>query len=344
MTTAYLAMDDELLVLRGGNGRWTATVELAGKAPRCVAVDPLEPQRVFVGTSGAGLWTTDDAGASWRLTAEPLAEADMTSLAVSGNERHGRHGVLYVGTEPSALRRSEDGGGTWRELSGLRELPSAPTWTFPPKPYTSHVRWITPDPARAGTLYVCIEAGALVRSFDGGETWVDRTPDGPVDTHTLAAHPRSPGRLYSAAGDGFGMAGRGYNESRDGGDSWDRPDAGLRHQYLVGLAVDPADPDTIVVSAATSPFSAYAAAQGDATVYRRSGEGPWQEVRDGLPEPVGTTRAMLAANPAEPGVFYAATNRGVYRSADAGVRWERLDIEWPPRYEAQGAGALVVSG
>src|SRR5207302_233646 len=86
------------------------------------------------------------------------------------------------------------------------------------------------------------------------------------------------------------------------------------------LAVDPADPDTIVVSAATSPFTAHMAEQGDATVYRRSGEEPWHEVRDGLPEPAGATRAALAANPAEPGVFYAATNRGVYRSADASLQ------------------------
>src|SRR5205814_1398906 len=49
------------------------------------------------------------------------------------------------------------------------------------------------------------------QSPDGGATWLDRAPDGPRDTHQLACHDSSPGRWYSAAGDG-------YFESRDGGD------------------------------------------------------------------------------------------------------------------------------
>ncbi len=43
---------------------------------------------------------------------------------------------------------------------------------------------------------------------------------------------------------------------------------------------------------------------------------------------MGTTSAALAANQSEPGVFYAASNRGIYRSTDAGITWERLDVEW----------------
>ena len=49
-----------------------------------------------------------------------------------------------------------------------------------------------------------------------------------------------PRRVPSAAGDGFGMPGRGYSESPDGGDTWVRPDEGIEHHYLFGLAVDPA--------------------------------------------------------------------------------------------------------
>ena len=51
-------------------------------------------------------------------------------------------GAVYAGTEPSALYRSDDGGETWHELESLLELPSRPTWSFPPRPWTSHVRWI----------------------------------------------------------------------------------------------------------------------------------------------------------------------------------------------------------
>lgn len=343
MTTAYAATDDELVIVTSRADRLTSETRMGGLAPRCLAVDPLQPQRVVCGTAGHGVWISNDAGATWLPLGPETIPPDVTAVAVSGTERSGGRGLIYAGTEPSAIFRSEDGAGAWRELPSMRELPSAPTWSFPPRPHTSHVRWIALDPNRSGTLYVCIEAGALVRSFDAGETWLDRVADGPWDTHTLAVHPLAPRRLYSAAGDGFVSPGRGYNESPDGGDQWEHPDAGIERHYLWGLAVDPGDPETIVVSAASSPTTAHSPVHADSTVYRRTGRGPWREVRAGLPPAAGTTRTVLAANPAEPGVFYAGSSRGLFRSTDAGVGWERLDVEWPERYRRQSVSALVVT-
>ncbi|HLH69123.1 MAG TPA: glycosyl hydrolase [Candidatus Dormibacteraeota bacterium] len=329
MTTIYMAADDTLLCVREKGGRWQVERQLEGRRPRCVAIDPLRPERVWCGTAGSGLWRSLDGGASWRSASARLATASVSAVAVSPNERAGADGVVYAGTDPSALFRSDDGGLTWEALPGMLALPSAPSWSFPPRPETSHVRWIALDPWEAGTLYVCIEAGALVRSRDGGHTWDDRVPDGPRDTHTLAVHPRAPGRLYSAAGDGFSLPGHGYNESRDRGDTWTHPGQGIERHYLYGLAVDPGDPDTILVSAATSPRTAHDPAAADATIYRRSGDGPWQEAREGLPETNGSLRAFLAANPVQPGTFYAGNNRGLFRSADAGITWERIPTPIP---------------
>jgi hypothetical protein len=69
--------------------------------------------------------------------------------------------------------------------------------------------------------------------------------------------------MCSAAGDG-------YFESFDYGESWKRPMAGLKHEYLVGLAVDPADPQTIIVSASGSPWQAHSRDDANSLVYRRS--------------------------------------------------------------------------
>src|SRR5262249_7230211 len=168
-------------------------------------------------------------------------------------------------------------------------------------------------------------------------------PDGPVDTHTLAMHPDAPGRLYSAAGDGVWMAGRGYSESLDGGDTWARPDDGIEHHYLFGLAVDPGDPDTVVVSAADSPFTAHDPRIAESTVYRRGGRGRWREVQEGLPEPKGTLRALLATNAEQRGVFYSASNRGVFCSEDGGVSWEPVVAPLPDRYAGQSPNAIAVA-
>lgn len=263
------------------------------------------------------------------------------SVAVSRLERAGEWGVVYAGTEPSALYRSEDGGATWQELAGLLALPSAPTWSFPPRPYTSHVRAIGLDPHHAGALYVAIEAGALVRSFDSGQTWEDRRPDGPFDTHTLGLPRQTPGLIYSAAGDGFMQPGQGFVESHDGGTTWTRAGVGLQHHYLWGLAVNPADAETLIVSAADGPQQAHTPASAASALYRRTRGGAWQQVQQGLPASRGMLASTLAADDAEPGVFYAANNHGVYRSADAGLTWERLDIPWPEAYHQHRAESLL---
>jgi hypothetical protein len=338
MTKVYVAMDDEVVIAAHERGGWRVDVQLKGTQPLCLAADDRRPERLLCGGYESGLWHSEDGGATWRSD-ETFEGASVTAVAFSSSEP----AVVYAGLEPTTFYRSEDGGASWREMEALTRLPSAPTWSFPPRPHLSHVRWITPDPATAGRLAVCIEAGALVRSSDGGESWIDRVPDGPIDTHTLLAHPLAPGRLYSAAGDGLGRPGRGYSESLDWGDTWRRPDEGLGHHYLWGLAVDPADPEVMVTSASPSPWAAHNPRQGESSVYRRAAGSHWHEVRDGLPGPRGTTSPVLAANPAESGVFYAACNQGIFRSADAGASWERLPLDWPPRYLQHRVNALLIT-
>lgn len=342
MTMLFVALPDGLLVLRRKPGSWQVQRQLEGLPTQCVAADPLQPEQMYCGTFGHGLWRSVDAGATWQPVGEGIRSQQIMAVAVSRAERVGACGVVYAGTEPSALYRSEDGGNTWRALTSLLSLPSAPTWSFPPRPYTSHVRAIGLDPHQAGRLYVAIEAGALVRSFDGGQTWEDRQPGGPFDTHTLGLPRQAPGRIYSAAGDGFMQPGQGFVESRDGGDTWDRSGSGLQHHYLWGLAVDPGDPETLVVSAAAGPQQAHNSVSAESAIYRRVSGGSWQQVLDGLPASRGMLASTMAANEVEPGVFYAANNQGMYRSPDAGRSWERLAMAWPEQeHRSRPEGLLV---
>ncbi len=321
MITLIIATEQALLIARHAS-QWLVEEHLQDRSPECVAVDPHEPSRVYCGTSSAGLWRGNDAGRVWEPVGPGIPHADITAVAVSRAERGHRFGVVYAGTEPSAIFRSDDGGDTWSELSEMQMLPSASTWSFPPRPHTHHVRWIEPDPVVAGRVFVAIEAGALIHTLDGGRTWMDRVSGGPYDTHTAATHRLAPGRLYSAAGDG-------YFESADAGSAWTRSVDGLRQRYLVGVAVDPADPDAIIVSAADGPRVAYSPRNAEAHVYRKTIRRSWEPAMQGLPDARGTTASHFATPQDEPGVIYAANNRGVYRSADAGRTWKALEISWP---------------
>ena len=87
----------------------------------------------------SGLKRSADGGYTFEDV--PLPEPDVFSVAVSVAD-----GAVDAGTEPSRLFRSRDGGESWEELAALQEIPSRPDWSFPPRPWTSHVRWIAPSP------------------------------------------------------------------------------------------------------------------------------------------------------------------------------------------------------
>jgi photosystem II stability/assembly factor-like uncharacterized protein len=322
-----------LLVARPGSS-WTVTEHLNGRSPVSVAVDTRDPTRVYCGTAGAGLFRSRDSGRNWEPVGPGIDHPIVTAVAVGNAERGEGRGIVYAGTEPSAVFRSDTGGDSWADVAGLRTLPSSDTWSFPPRPQTHHVRWIEADVSAANRVYVAIEAGALVRTFDGGRTWHDRVRGGPYDTHTAATHPLAPGRIYSAAGDG-------YFESTDAGNTWSSPVDGLQHRYLVGVAVDPADPDAVIVAATHGPGSAYSPRSAEAYVYRKMGLKRWDQAMSGLPDSKGTTVSHFATHAGEPGAIYAANNRGLFKSDDAGRSWRALDIRWPEPGLANGVAALA---
>src|SRR5260370_38517654 len=147
---------------------WTVDEHLAGLSPGCVAVDLSSPAQVYCGTARAGLFRSRDSGRNWEPVGRGIDHLMATAVDVGHAEQADGFGVVYAGTEPSAVFRSANGGDSWVDLAGLRALPSAGTWSFPPRPQTPHVRWIEAAVSVADRVSVAIEAGALVRTFDGG--------------------------------------------------------------------------------------------------------------------------------------------------------------------------------
>src|SRR5918996_548882 len=214
---------------------WSVELSLVGSRALCLALDPRDRDTVYVGLGDDGVRKTSDGGRTW--VESGLAGEQIFSIAVGAAD-----GAVYAGTEPSALYRSDDGGQNWRELEALLELRSRPTWLFPPRPWTSHVRWIAPSPHDAELLLVGIELGGLMRSTDAGATWQDHRPGAARDVHSLAWHPRAEGRAYEAGGDGAAW-------SEDAGETWQPADEGRDRHYTRSVAVDPPQPELWYISA-----------------------------------------------------------------------------------------------
>lgn len=262
MNEIYLATGKSFARVIPEDG-WRVETTLPDRGVQCLAVDAHHAGIVFAGTRGAGVWRSSDGGQSWSQV--EIAEQDIFSLAVAATDS-----ALYAGCEPSKLLVSRDGGESWRELTALREIPSAASWSFPPRPWTSHVRWIAASPHQQGLLLAGIELGGVMRSEDGGHTWSDHRAGAQKDVHSLAWHPQLPGRAYETGGGGAAW-------SRDGGLSWQAADAGRDRHYTWALAVDPVDPDRWYLSAAPGPRHAHGdRPSAEARLYRWQGEGPWQ--------------------------------------------------------------------
>ncbi len=328
MPTVYAAMADTLIVAEGSDDDWTAERRREDGRIECVAATA---DAAFYGTFESGLHRSTDGGESVERVGEATLPESVMSLSVSPHDPD----EWWAGTEPSRVFWSTDGGDSWTERPGLTDLPSAEEWYFPPRPHTHHVRWLEVDPHDPDRLYVGIEAGAFVLSTDAGMTWHERPEGSRFDNHQLATHFDAPDRVYAAAGDG-------YAESTDGGETWRHPQDGLDHRYVWSVAPAPDDPETVLVSAARGAGKAHSQ-PAESYVYRRTeSEGEWERLDDrGLPTGEGVIRAVLAPGTGDV-EYYAANNRGLFRTTDAGDTWTRLPVEWPERFGSMTCRGLAV--
>jgi len=292
------------------DGQWLVQQTLAGRWVRCLAVDG---GAIYAGTHGDGVLRSDDGGASW--TPSGIPGTVVTSLAVAPSEP----GTVYAGTKPARVFVSRDGGANWRELRAFRRIRGRWFWASPAeRPYLAYVQAIAVSPTDPRVLLAGIEAGAVVRSTDGGESWSGHRPRAQRDCHGLAFHARDGRWAYEAGGLGVAV-------STDGGHSWTRPKEGLDRRYCWAVVADPAQPDLWYVSAAPGPIKAHRGHDAQAFIFRSRGARPWQKLAGGLPQPLASMPYALTA-PAPNELYAALANGDIWHSTDTGDTWTQLPL------------------
>jgi photosystem II stability/assembly factor-like uncharacterized protein len=304
---------------RRDGARWVVETELEGEDVTCLAADPQRKGVVYAGTRGNGILRSEDCGGHWRALG--LQGQIVKAIAVSGAEP----GVAYAGTQPALMFVSRDGGGCWEELTSFRKIFSRRFWFSPAeKPFTAYVQGIALSPTDRKVIVVGIEAGAVVRSDDGGVTWQDHRRGALRDCHSIGFHAREGNWVYEAGGTGGGAA-----VSRDAGMTWTQRRTGPDGQYGWACAADPADPETWYVSAAPSPARAHGDGNAGAFLYRAKRGGGWEKLGGGLPQPLEHMPYALLTDTEEPGAVYAGLSNGeVWHSADRGDSWARLPFDF----------------
>jgi len=312
MTTVLLATSRAGLAraeLPGGRVRPVAP----GFDVRCVAACPRAAHNVYAGTQGNGVLRSDDAGQTWRRSG--LEGWVVKSLAVSAVVP----GRVYAGTKPACLFASDDRGGTWRELRRFRHIFSRRFWFSPAElPFKAYVQGLALSPKDPDLIVAGIEAGAVVRTTDGGRSWQDHRRGAMRDCHQLAAHSTTDSRFYEG-----GSGGGAY--STDAGATWQRP-SGLDRRYGWAVAADPANADCWYVS--VSPGIQVHTGHAQAAIFRSDG-GDWQRLGGGLPEPLDFMPYALISGTAAGQLLAGLSSGEMWESHDHGDSWTKLELRMP---------------
>lgn len=330
----YASTYDGVEVFKSTPQGWAEAGQLPGTESESVAGARRHPERVYVADLHGGLYGTEDAGQHW----SKLLDGEVWAVAVDPSDDD----VIYAGTEPIHLYRSEDRGKSWEELTTLLDLPEEVkfNWWFPQPPHRGHVYHIYVHPDNPRTLYVCLEHGGIVRSFDRGATWEDVTEgiDYP-DMHWIRALPGSPTRYFTAAA-------RGFFTSDDPAAGWVRAENGCARNYFHSFIFfppdRPQDPPTMLLASADRSPGYWARPEGARSAIYRSVDcaQSWHWVGEGLPQEMPPMVNMLVNHPTDRNGAFAAL--GGHRvgegkltgtlmvTHDRGDSWDKLPVELPP--------------
>jgi photosystem II stability/assembly factor-like uncharacterized protein len=288
-----------------------------GRLTPPVVIDKDDANRLYAGTTRAGVFISEDAGHSWRECNQGLTSKEVWALV-----QHPQTGELYAGVEPTGVFKSFDRGESWLECMQLRTLPSSKMWTFPAPPHFSHIKDICLAPDDSKIVYCAIEEGGAVRSFDAGETWeqMDQQQNGLYnDVHTVNL------RLDNYA-DVISTTGKGVYRSSDRGDHWSYSADGLEHRtYMSQIRAHPERPNVMFTSAASGPPPTWPRGT-DSGVFRSDDYGVrWQHLVGGLPEVITAGARCTAMDPEDPNAVLCGFSDGtVYMTENGGESFRKI--------------------
>ena len=205
-----------------------------------------EPNVLWCGTIGGGLFRSEDGGASWALVRTLWDHPKRKGWFGGGAELPGIHSIcvdprrgahVLVGVSCGGVWETNDGGASWDIRS--RGMYAA---YMPPElrddPHIQDPHRVVACPANPDCLWSQHHNGVF-RSTNGGESWQDVPNAAPsVFGFAVAVHPRDPETawLVPAVKDERRVPVEGkvvVARTRDGGASWDVLRSGLpqRHAY-----------------------------------------------------------------------------------------------------------------
>ena len=269
-----------------GVNQWTTNGPEGGAISQLL-VDASNPATLYAGT-GAGVFKSQDGGASWNLESRSQA---VGALALSASSPD----VLY-GLGGSSVYKTTDGGSNWSYVGSI------PVGSFT----TVGITGFAVDPTVPNILWAGVNDvhvfgdGTIWKSTDGGSSWQSVNGSLPGSgVGIVAIDPRSPHAVFAEA--------QGLQKTLDGGATWTATSG------LTGSISELAFP-------LSTPAVVVAGTYGGGVFKSLDGGLTWAPANPGLSGESLKVSSVVAVAGA-PGSLFAATAGGLYRSDDLGASW-----------------------
>ena len=282
--------------------RWEQLTDAADFMPvilHVMAVHPNDPDIVYAGTYGAGIYVSRDGGQTWTPSSQGLGKGTVGSIAIDPNDPN----IVYAGLfDQGGVFRSTDGGQSWEAANTGLDLDSAWDWGA----------LVEVDRADSQRLYYSGCSDGLYLSTDGGQSWRQQGGHCPMIVD-FAVDPADAKHLYAASHAPASSGCRaGVFETTDGGQTWKELISAEEKTLDDGeddtwhIVTDPRDFDTIY---AGGRFATFKSSDGGLT---------WTQV-------LGEGCQWLATHP-ESSAVYCGQGEGMRISRDGGVSWSAVTL------------------
>jgi photosystem II stability/assembly factor-like uncharacterized protein len=331
---------------RGGAWKFDDRPHFKAQAVYSVAIDTrgAVPRLLAGGDSahwGPSVFHSDDLGRTWTEPARPAVKFPKDTGASLERvwQLHpaaAEPDVVYAGTEPAALYRSEDRGESFELVRPLWEHPTRSKWV--PGGGGEGLHTVVTDRRDPEAVTVAVSTAGVFRTADGGASWrpsnsgvsavflPDPHPEFGQCVHKVAQDSADPDRLYL-------QNHWGVYRSDDGGAHWSDIGEGLPSTFGFAAAAHPHRGDTAYVFPINADADRVPAGHR-CRVFRTADAGrSWEPLTTGLPQEdhYGTVlRDALCTDDNDPaGVYFGNRNGEVYASADDGDSWQQLAAHLP---------------
>lgn len=275
---------------------------------RSLVLHPKDSRTIYAGTE-QGLFVSRDGADNWSRVESPINGLQIWSILVHPKKPD----VILVGTCPSRIFRSDDGGRSWAESTARLRLDC-------PRIIYTRVTTLVADPDDLDAIWAGVEIDGIFRSRDAGRSF---EPIGQglssQDIHALA--------IVSENGKGRRMLAATNNDlnlSEDSGATWKPLSVGktLPWNYCRSLKQPVRNSATLLLGTGNAP-PGFAGSIARSTDAGRS----WQLAN--MPHLANSTVWTFATHEANADLVYAASVSGqVYRSWDRGAMWEKMTREF----------------